>query len=57
MSECKCKTSKTAFWSNLGEGLGFFLVCLGIGSCCYLSDGPQDGTRDLNKAKAETQLT
>jgi len=57
MSECKCKTSKTAFWSNLGEGLGFFLVCLGIGSCCYLSDGPQDGTRELNKAKAETQLT
>ena len=27
---------KTAFWSYLGQGIGLFLLCVGIGGCIAL---------------------
>lgn len=29
---------KDVFWSTLGVGCMIFLICLGVGSCVYLSD-------------------
>jgi hypothetical protein len=33
------KTDKTAFWTGLGQGIGIFLICLGMGTCSALVEG------------------
>lgn len=36
------KNDKTDFWSYLGQGMGLFLLCIGIGSCSALVNKRHD---------------
>lgn len=51
------KTDRTAFWTYLGQGLGIFLICLGMGTCTMLCESRiRIGNQTEQKHDTEIQI-